>query len=367
MSFEDELSKRLRSSVDDVTADADLADVEARSSRVHRRHQIVLTAFVAALVVVTIGAVAVVGTRDGGTSGSTVAPVDTPELDTTPEDSPATAAPEVLVGESSVPTTLDPAVPTSAVESDVSASPTTALPGVDRAEPYLGDTNEIYRRTLPDGHVFVARLSSGTYASLFDEEWRAPTGSADECLGDRAVFIGVPDTIGYWGSAWVSTGMERRRRCLDAAEVASMMAAGSDRMIDPWRTDAGRFLVRTAPDVRQVIVVAPDGSEMDRADVVDGLAMVLRLVPLGWTDAVPPRLSFVTDDGRRSDPHRSSYSGRRRGTGDCGPGDPPARPLPPAGAQPSNAAAAISEIRERHAILVDRSIPKEEKASGSAR
>lgn len=62
----------------------------------------------------------------------------------------------------------------------------------------------MYRRTLPDGQDFVVRLSTEPYATVFRLSWTAPTGSAKRCLGDHAVFLGVPGDIGSWGPAWVA-------------------------------------------------------------------------------------------------------------------------------------------------------------------
>ena len=39
---------------------------------------------------------------------------------------------------------------------------------------------------------------------MFGLVWNAPTGSAEMCLGDHALFLGVPGVIGAWGSAWVA-------------------------------------------------------------------------------------------------------------------------------------------------------------------
>jgi hypothetical protein len=41
---------------------------------------------------------------------------------------------------------------------------------------------------------------------------------------------------------------------------------------------------------------------------------------------------------------------------DCGPGDAPQRPLPAAGVQPADPGNATAQIRQRHALLVDRSM-----------
>jgi hypothetical protein len=42
----------------------------------------------------------------------------------------------------------------------------------------------------------------------FGLTWRAPTGSAERCLGDRAAFLGVPGDIGPCRSMERVTGIE---------------------------------------------------------------------------------------------------------------------------------------------------------------
>ena len=171
MNFEEELAGRMRSSVESVSAGPDLADVEARSARVHRRHRMLMASGVATLVVIAVGAVAVVGPREG--SGD---PSDAP-LNTVPIDSAVDTAPIATPAPTNVPATLVPT--TAAPVGDDTVAPTSlGSAGVDRADPYLEGTEEIYRRVLPNGDVFVARMNDQTYASLFDVDWQAPTGLA---------------------------------------------------------------------------------------------------------------------------------------------------------------------------------------------
>ena len=356
MSFEDELGTRLRSSVEGLSPEPDLAAVEARSASVARRRQRVLAGSVVALVLLAVGSVALVSGRNGSTQPA-VSPVDTSPTDSAPAET--TADGTVPPDTSAVTTIVDGASETPATASTVVDTMLGSV-GVDRADDYLEGSTEIYRRTLPNGDEFVARLSDATYASVFGLEWHAPTGSADECLGDHAVFIGVPARVGYWGSAWVA---DRWTDDLDLSQpvvVASMMAAEGGAMVDPTVDTATHVLVRTAPEVRQVVVVDPAGNETDRADAVSGLAMVR--APASWSDAGPPRLAVVNADGAQGEPVPFEYAWNDAGTDDaCSPGPAPQQPLPTAGEQPPDARSAEKQIRQRHALLVDRSIPADDK------
>ncbi len=354
MSFEDEVAARMQSSVEGVSAVPDLADVQARSGRVVRRRQFLLAGSVAALVLLAVGSVALVSTR-GGSNGPSMSPVDTASMATSDGSSPAVT--------NSVGTTIAAGAPDTVPTGPSTATPAPESPDVDRADQYLEGSTEIYRRTLPNGDVFVARLSDDSYASVFGIDWTAPTGSADACLGDHAVFIGVPARVGYWGSAWVASKWTDQVDVSRPLVVASMMSAEGGAMVDPTANTATHVLVRTAPDVRQVIVTAPDGTETDRADVVDGLAMVR--APASWTDAGPPLMSVVAADGQQSDPAWFEYASAPTSPDDpCTPGAAPPRPLPAAGGQPTDARSAEKQIRERHALLVDQSISSENKPDG---
>lgn len=362
MSFEDELAKRMKSSVDGVVADPDLADVEARAGRAGRRRQAMLMGSVAALVVLAVGSLALLTTRDGSEDARSAA-TETGLDGTGDTDQAATDGTEPVATSAPTPT-LPAAVPGSVVEIPITEPPVTGevpattadvmVPGTDRADQYLVGSTEIYQRTLPNGDVFVARVSEEPYSSVFGIEWRAPTGSAEECLGDRALFIGVPARVGWWGSAWV---VGRWFDDLDASHpyvVASMSPAVDDQTTDPGQ----HLLFRVAPDVQQVIVSDADGVELDRADAVNGVAMVA----VTWESA--PTVSTVTAGGQRSEPVPVEYAYSTAGLAaddPCSPGEPPVPALPAAGEQPADPRSAEKQIRERHALLVDQSLTADEK------
>ena len=252
--------------------------------------------------------------------------------------------------------------------SSIETPPTTALPittssvadnsgGGDPADAYLGATSEIYRRVLPDGQDFVVRLSSASYAEVFGLTWNAPTGSADICLGDHALFLGVPGDVGYWGSAWVAaTWFDEPKPTQPVVLQASMSSAINT-------TPATQFLVvRTVADAAEVILAASDGTELDRAPVSNNIAMLVVAPQLKGEEETVNDLGVVVvaTDGHQAAPLPLTWP-ESVAPSECDPGDQPQRPLPPSGAQPANADAAAASIRQRHALLVDRSVPADQK------
>lgn len=236
------------------------------------------------------------------------------------------------------------------------APPVTLADGVDPADAYLDATTEIYSRTLPDGHEFVARLSNGSYADLFGYSWTAPTGSAELCLGDHALLIGVPGVVGWWGSAWTSSKWFNDILSTQPLTVQSTMEIGDN-------SPAGTYLVlRTDTDSSEVILLSSVGTEIDRAPLVNGLAVVV-MPPDAWQDGgsiLDLAAQLVGVDGQSSAPTQLSY-GDQTYPAECGPGEAPVRTLPTAGAQPADASTAEAQIRERYALLVDQTIPSDEK------
>ncbi len=240
---------------------------------------------------------------------------------------------------------------------DPTSTSTTATSPNDPANTYLGRTTEIYRRALPDGQDFVVRLSTESYATVFGLTWNAPTGSAEECLGDHAVFLGVPGDVGPWGSAWVATSwFDETSRSQPVMLQSSMWAADS---AIP-RTEY--LVVRTDSDAREVVLTSMDGIELDRSAVVNGVAMVaVDHHARGADRAVNDRrVTVVAKDGRPSAPSPLvPAAGNVRSA--CGPGEPPSRPLPERRGQPGDPARAETQIRQRHALLVDRSVPTDQR------
>ena len=265
----------------------------------------------------------------------------------------ASVAPDTSPGPSStslaVPETMPPAT---------SGTTPTTTSGTDRADAYLASTTELYRRTLPDGQDFVVRLSADTYADVFGLTWTAPTGSAELCLGDHAMFMGVPGDIGDWGSAWVSHAWFDAVDTSQPAVLQGSMWAAVD------SSQTMQFLVvRTVDDVEQVVLSLANGDEVDRASVSNRIAMVA--IDVAAQDAAGQQggliVTVVDDQGRASAPVALNAPTRTPLPAECGPGDPPQRELPGEGEQPPNPSAAEEQIRERHALLVDRTIDAADK------
>jgi hypothetical protein len=231
--------------------------------------------------------------------------------------------------------------------------------GTDLADAYLGATTEVYRRSLPDGHDFVIRLSNESYASVFGMVWSAPTGTAETCLGDHALFFGVPSVMRSWGSAWSAT------RWFNESDSPQPVVLRSTMVIDESSPAPGFYLVlQTDNDPQEIVLFASDGAEIDRAPASNGVAMVM-MPSQAWQEGETIdnlTVTFTAADGQESAPVRLSYDDQSY-PAECGPGDAPVRKLPAAGVQPANPATAEAQIRERHAVLIDRSVAADEKPS----
>jgi hypothetical protein len=126
---------------------------------------------------------------------------------------------------------------------------------------------------------------------------------------------------------------------------------------------AGSYLLlRTDTDASEVILLSSVGTEIDRAPLVNGLAVVV-MPPDAWQEGGTIEdlaAQLVGVDGQSSLPSQLSY-GDQTYPAECGPGDQPVRTLPAAGAQPADPSTAEAQIRERYALLVDQAIPSDEK------
>src|SRR6056297_1142780 len=324
MNFEDELGQRLGETANRIESSPDLSWVEAEVSRRHKRQRRSPAA---------LGAFAVVAL---GLAGTAYLVGGSPAVDDSASDDPPSAvAPSTDAVESA-----DVAGSTGGTADTQSPS---APESVDPATPFLERTVEIYRRDIGDRQI-VVRRSDLSWADLFDLEWRAPTGTAELCMGDRAIFIGDPAARGgYGGSAWTPIEV------FDQFEGEVTVDQGID----------GLAVVRTSGVADQVAVVVDD-TEYDRAAFVDGLAVL----DIGnvWgpePDAAPPSLVLFRS-GVGGDPlPLTSAFGRPVAEYErqCTPGPFPQLPLPPAGEQPGDPASAEAEVLAVYERALDRSVP----------
>ncbi|MEO6124285.1 MAG: hypothetical protein ABIR32_11300 [Ilumatobacteraceae bacterium] len=235
-------------------------------------------------------------------------------------------------------------------------APQTNASGADLADTYLGDTTEIYRRTLANGRDLVVRRSNGTYATVFGFSWTAPTGSAAECLGDHAVFLGVPGDIGPSGSAWTASTWFDEIANDAPVLVETSMSAGPSAPGDQY------LLLRVDAATDLVVLASADGTVIDNAPAVDGISAVVLDQkaadnPDGWSGLT---LTATTAAGQQSAATPITYVNWPVSEA-CGPGAAPKRPLPSPGQQPAGRTEAERQIRTRHALLVDQTLSADEK------
>jgi hypothetical protein len=254
----------------------------------------------------------------------------------------------------STPDTTAP--PAAATEVPTSAAvPTTD----DPADTYLGETTEIFRRPLESGRDFVVRLSDATYAHVFGLTWVAPTGSADLCFGDHAMFLGVPGEIGWWGSAWTATSWFDEPTPPGVPTLQASMSAAGDG--DGAGLPPEYLLIRLPTDSTEAVLETADGTELDRSSADLGLTMlIMRHGPAGDERIDDLRVRLVGIDGQASLPQPLAVAAPARPS-ECGPGEAPRRPLPQPGAQPADPIEAEAAIRDRLALLVDPTIPADQK------
>ncbi len=302
--------------------DSEIGDVAADADRRHvaRRRR---AAALSALAVVGVGLAGMVYLID-----------DRPT--TTSSTSPTSVVTAVTASSDPAPGT-SPSLPPPTAD-----APSTTEPVAELEAEFLDRTTEVYRRPLADGDV-VVRRSDLSWADFFDLEWRAPTGSAELCMGDYALLVND-----------AAASDQAMRPLWSAIEVF----ADFDGEVAIETGQSNSIVVRTAGTADEVSLVA-DGVEQDRTGFVDGLA-VLDMTAI-WSGTQPAReVVLVTyTDGTPGDPIPfAPHTGRptEEYRQECTPGPGPILPLPPAGEQPLDPAAAEAEILDAYARAVDRSI-----------
>jgi hypothetical protein len=252
----------------------------------------------------------------------------------------ANGRPDRVSSTAEIPTSTDAPASTDRPTETLPAAGSSAVdPGADAAWPLLErTTHEIYRRTLADREI-VVRRSDLSWAELFDLEWRAPTGSAELCMGDYALFVSDLTTPMSPETTW--------------SPVEVFDEFGGEVAVDLSQLVA---VVRTTGTANEVAIVE-SGVEYDRAAFVDGLA-VLDMTDIWSRVSGQPELVLITS-GVAAEPipfapayGRATEEFRQ----ECQPGPPPTLPLPPAGEQPLDPVAAEAQILDAYARALDRTV-----------
>lgn len=215
----------------------------------------------------------------------------------------------------------------------------------DPAADFLEHTTVIYERVLPSGATFEIRESDVSYGELFDIEWVAPTGSTEMCLSEPALFVGVSSGARFDRSRW---DVLYSFPLSDQYPTSVHYSYGAD-------FEAGtRLVVRTNGPALE-LGLAGASADADVAEFRNGVAVI----EVGYDD-----LDSATEF---SDPALRTGDGDIypddvvRTPAECFAGEFHGLPLPEPGGQPADVVAAEQEVRETHALLVDRSIPDEER------
>ncbi len=256
----------------------------------------------------------------------------------------ANGGPERVSSTAEIPASTDTTAsidrPTETLPAVAAAGSSDVDPAADAAWPLLErTTQEIYRRTLADREI-VVRRSDLSWAELFDLEWRAPTGSAELCMGDYALFVTDSTTRMSPGTMWWPVEMFDEFGGEVEVDLSQMVA-----------------LVRTT-GTADVVAIVESGMEHDRAAFVDGFAVLDMTDIWNRPDSVEPELVLVTGEvaaepiplpagyGRATEEFRQ----------ECQPGPPPPLPLPPEGEQPLDPVAAEAQILDAYARALDRTV-----------
>ncbi|HUS43591.1 MAG TPA: hypothetical protein VMY16_13080 [Ilumatobacteraceae bacterium] len=317
MSFEDEIVEQLADRARQIDAVPDAEWVQAEAGRRHVTRRVRTTAL-GAVVLIAVGLAGVVYVANGRPNRAS----STSEI---PASTDATESTDL-------PTETLPALATTG-SPDVDPAADAAWPLLERT------TQEIYRRTLTDREI-VVRRSDLSWAEFFDLEWRAPTGSAELCMGDYVLFVSDPATPMSPGNTWYPVEVFDEFEGEVAVDMSQLIA-----------------LVRTTGPADEVAIIE-SGDEYDRAGFVDGLAVLDMTDVWNRPDSGQPELVLVTS-GVTAEPIPFA-PGYGRATEEfrqeCQPGPPPTLPLPPSGVQPLDPVAAEAQILDAYARALDRTM-----------
>ncbi len=328
---EHELSEQLHAAVADVSAQPDLSQIEMGAARVRSRRRMATGVVAAMLVAAAGGAGFGLGRSvDDGNDQLTAAVTDDPADSARASGSPVVAT---TVARAAPPTTPPP----------FAGAPT---PGYGQATSQIAadsstDVDGDYNGQLPMTLVYERRLDSGVRVRLLtgqswaDDGWYGsdwqPAKFCSATAESRLTFDG-PDIVDVTGYGWY----EELFNGLAVQVVEAGYADGR-----PLRV----LQVQTAPDATEVAVAWGDGAA-DRTAVVAGVAVLVveGTNPFGdysfeITDSAGTRTLTNADLDLYRDPEYRAA---------C---EEPPPPLPEAGEQPSDPAAAEAALRERFDLL----------------
>ena len=330
---EHELSEQLHAAVADVSARPDLSQIELGAARVRSRRRVATGVVAAMLVAAAGGAGFGLGRSVGDGDDQLTAAVtdDAAEVARASGDAVATTAVErAAPPRTTLPLFVAPSPSPGYGQATSEVATDSAAVGVDGD--YYGQLpmTLVYERQLDSG-VRVRLMTGQSWADDgYGGEWR-PAKFCYATKDSRLTFDG-PDIVDVTGYGWY----EELFNGLSVQVVEAGYADGR-----PLRV----LQVQTAPDATEVAVVWADGAA-DRTAVVDGVAV---LVVDGTnpfddysfeiTDSAGTRTLTTADLNYYSDPEFRAA---------C---EEPPPPLPDAGEQPADPAAAEAALRERFDLL----------------
>lgn len=361
MTDENELSRRLAATAGAIDGEPDLDDVLARSLHKQNRSRRMATLSAATVAVVGVGALVLAANREPRPTS------DRPPIVAT---TPPPATPAADPGTNVVVPTNPPDTPATTPVQPSTSQSTTAP---DPAEPFLDQTEVVFDQVMDDDFRFVVRISNASYGELFDIDWTAPTGSADECLSGPALLFGDPDgrretrnEASSW-EAWALSPLS------DAHPTDVVDPAGPFNLRVPDESITSVFVVRTQLPVTD-LVVEGEGITSTPTKFINGIAVVevtSDLVPIEAGSGTrttlfdQATLTLQPEPGSNIDPELLTLplvDNNRLGLNspDCLPPDPQVE-LPSPGQQPTDPASAETIIRERFALAVDQNIAFDDK------
>ncbi len=351
MNHESELSDRLLETAASVHPHADLMVVEQGARRVRSRRRLATGVVAAMLVAGAGGAGFGIGrnaARSDGEVTSAGVPADATTPTTTDVEAAARAEAEASAAAAADRAQAEAEAADRAAGATVAATtPANAVPATDFADGENYPPYElVYERTIDDGSYF--RVSRGTNWDTREHgyypevpDWQP----ANFCFGSGELRLGFagPGVIDVSGSEWFETPFH-------GVNVSVFDIGWADQQ--PLRV----ALVQATGDSTSARIVWDDGAS-DETALLNGYA-VLRSPGTGAYQA-PYTLELVGPSGTQS--LTSAELDRYRNPEYRQACEPPPPALPDAGEQPPDATAAEAEVRANFLLLVDQSVPADEK------